>query len=86
MAGIFIVILSDFRCNTFVSKICTSLWLGSFGVLKKWCAEVYIPDDIQGIAGQTINISLMLSNTLPLEITSMSLGIQFDSLILEPLV
>ena len=48
-------------------------------------AELYIPVDIQGIPGEIIYASVILENIKPDEISSMSIGVQFDPNILEPI-
>jgi len=49
-------------------------------------AELLIPDDILGIPGEIIYVPVVLNNTQPPdELSSMSIGVQFDPSILEPL-
>lgn len=48
-------------------------------------AELYIPANVQGIPGEVIYSPVVLSNTHPDEISSMAIGVQFDSTILEPM-
>jgi len=49
-------------------------------------AELYIPADVKGGPGQIIHAPIILNDlSSPIEISSMSVGIQFDPSILEPL-
>ena len=49
-------------------------------------AELFIPVDFLGIPGEIIYVPVILDNTRPPdEITSMSIGVQFNPSILEPL-
>jgi len=48
-------------------------------------AELYVSSDIQGIPGEIIYVPIVLDNSQPDEITSMSVGVQFDPSILEPI-
>ena len=48
-------------------------------------AELDIASDVQGIPGEIIYVPVILDNSLPNEITSISVGIQFDPNILEPI-
>ena len=49
------------------------------------CADLYIPDDIYGNPGGIVFVPVFINNTGPDEISSMSVGVQFDSDILEPI-
>jgi hypothetical protein len=49
-------------------------------------AELYVPTDVQGIAGEIIHAPVILDNMRPpIDISSMSIGVQFDPSVLEPL-
>jgi len=48
-------------------------------------AELHIPVDIQGSPGAIIYAPVVLDNTQPDQISSMSIGVQFDPAILEPM-
>lgn len=48
-------------------------------------AELHIPRDIHGRPGEIIYAPVVLDDTAPEEITSMSIGVQFDPALLEPM-
>jgi hypothetical protein len=49
-------------------------------------AGLYVPDDLEGVPGEIVYVPVFLDNSVaPVEVSSVSVGIQFDASILEPL-
>ncbi|MHC4354804.1 MAG: cohesin domain-containing protein, partial [Planctomycetota bacterium] len=45
-----------------------------------------VPDDLEGVPGEIVYVPVFLDNSVaPVEVSSVSVGIQFDASILEPL-